>query len=216
MNVRAIRPTVVAMQTIGDRQRLWLDFVLREMNVSRTELARRADIDPSTLTKFVNSPTGAAMAAKTQAAIEQVSGLLFAQFGSDDWRPRGLKESEATPYVAEPAGPLTNDAIAAIKQGRNAVDAWVLRSRAMEDLGYLPGDILLVDLNERAVAGDVVCAQIYHPGMRAETIFRLYEKPWLVGAGPESRRPIAVDDDHVVIKGVVVAMLRPRAVLRAA
>lgn len=216
MNVKAIRPTVVRMQTIGDRQRLWLEAVLREMGISRAELSRRIAIDASTLTKFVNSVSGAAMSARVQHLIEKASGIPFATFEPESWRPVGMRESEAVPYDASAEENPVDQAVKAMRSGRNATDAWSLTSRAIEDLGYLPGDILIVDMNERASAGDIVCAQIYMPGMRAETVFRLYEKPWLVGAGPDSRRPIAVDDDHVVIKGVVIASLRPRPERRAA
>ena len=216
MFVSAIRPTVAVMASVGDRQRLWLDRVLAELGVTRAELARRIEVDPSTLTKFVNSRTGAALSVRVQEAIEQASGIPFAAENAEDWRPRSMREPEADPYKASGVSDPVEAAIAAMREGRNAVDAWVLRTRGLEEIGYLEGDIVLVDLNEAPAAGDVVCAQIYAPGMRAETVFRIYEKPWLVGAGPDSRRPIVVDDDHVVIKGVVIALVRPRVSLRAA
>ncbi len=60
---------------------------------------------------------------------------------------------------------------------------------------------------------DVVCAQVYDWARgKAETVFRLYEPPYLLSSttDPKLLRPLVVDDDVVMIKGVVVASLRSR------
>jgi SOS-response transcriptional repressor LexA len=93
----------------------------------------------------------------------------------------------------------------------------VLRSRSLESAGYMPGDILMVDLNGRPEPGDVVCAQIYDRSGKAETIFRIYEHPFLVAATLDGRlmKPHLVDNDRVVIRGVVIASLRERRAVAA-
>ena len=96
---------------------------------------------------------------------------------------------------------------------RNGVDPWVLRSNALLSIGYLPGDVMLVDLNERPRAHDVVCAQVYDwVRSRAQTVFRLYEPPYLLASTTDQAvlRPLVVDDNVVVVKGVVTASIRPR------
>lgn len=106
-----------------------------------------------------------------------------------------------------------DEAVRQIMRGRNATDPWVLRSRAVELAGYLPGDILLVDLNERARSRDLVCAQVYDwTRGKAETVFRIYESPYLIAASGEQHllKPFVVDDDMVMIRGVVVGSIRPR------
>ncbi|MGH6907913.1 MAG: hypothetical protein ACREDX_08660, partial [Aestuariivirga sp.] len=93
------------------------------------------------------------------------------------------------------------------------IDAWTLNSRALEGAGYRPGDILLVALDETPAAGDVVCAQIYDwVKAKAETVFRIFQPPYLVAAtsDPQLMRPHLVDDAAVAIKGVVLQSLRGR------
>jgi SOS-response transcriptional repressor LexA len=88
---------------------------------------------------------------------------------------------------------------------------WTLRSRALEVAGYLPGDVLIVDLNARPDDGDVVCAQVYERD-NAETLFRIYEAPYLQAATYQRGlfKPLLVDGRRVVLRGVVVASIRPR------
>jgi transcriptional regulator with XRE-family HTH domain len=87
--------------------------------------------------------------------------------------------------------------------------------RALEGLGYLPGDIVIVDLDRKPAPGDVVCAQVYDLGRsEPETVMRIYEPPVLVAASfdEQLRRPLMVDDARVKIEGVVLPhRLRPTA-----
>lgn len=106
--------------------------------------------------------------------------------------------------------PLTR-AIDALIGDRPATDPWTLHTRALEGIGYLPGDILIVSLNMTPNAGQVVCAQEYRWSEgKADTIFRIYEPPYIVAASSEAafRKPLLVDNDRVVIKGVVIASIR--------
>lgn len=77
----------------------------------------------------------------------------------------------------------------------------------------MPGDVVVVDLAATPTRGDVVCAQVYrwHEG-KAETVFRIFEPPYLVAASaaPALRMPLVVDNDRVMIKGVVTHSLRAR------
>lgn len=88
---------------------------------------------------------------------------------------------------------------------------WKRKSCALETAGFLPGDILVVNVNVRPKQGDVACAQLYdYRHSRAQTIFRLWEPPFLVAASfdPALRKAHFVDSENVSLVGVVIASLR--------
>lgn len=205
--------------SLADEQRHYLQHVLDRSGRTQTELARDAGIDPSTLSRFLTGEReGHVLTAKTIRKIELRTGFLFhagkAKRPSEGLKPFGFGEAEAVPYQNAPNGGAFENAINTLVSSRNATDAWVLKSRALELAGYLPGDILLVDLNAQPGAGEVVCAQVYDFSRAgAETIFRIYQPPCLIGASlnPELMRPFIVDTSSVAIKGVVRDMLRHRS-----
>lgn len=175
------------------------------------ELARRTGVNPSTFSKFENDPDNKAqLEPATIALIEEASGLRAFDH-SVHAKPRGLAEAESARYEAEPLA-VVHGAVKAIKGERNGIDPWVLKSRCLEAAGYLPGDVLLVDLNARPEPGDVVCAQVYDRNGRAETVFRIFEDPFLVAATLDRTviKPWLIDNDRVVVRGVVIASVRER------
>jgi len=140
------------------------------------------------------------------------------QFGGEPSAPsgsRGLAE-DAVRFDAESADPTVSAAITALIGDRQAAVAWTIRTRALECIGYLPGDIVIVDLGRQPARGDVVCAEVYSLGRQdAEMVMRIYEPPILAAASFDEqvlRRPLMVDDARVTIKGVVLPhRLRPTA-----
>ena len=140
------------------------------------------------------------------------------QFGGEPSAPsgsRGLAE-DAVRFDAESADPTVSAAITALIGDRQAAVAWTIRTRALECIGYLPGDIVIVDLGCQPARGDVVCAEVYSLGRQdAEMVMRIYEPPILAAASFDEqllRRPLMVDDARVTIKGVVLPhRLRPTA-----
>lgn len=196
-------------------QRDFLQRVLQRSGWTATELARKAKLDHSTLSRFLaGGREGHALRHSTIRKIEIASGLAFlGAVAPDAGRARpleGFGESEATPItLAEIADPL----LAAAVNGRNSADPWLLRSRALENLGYRPGDTLIVELGVKPQPGDIVCAQIYDwQKGGAETVFRSFQPPYLVAQTGDERllRPMLVDDTNVVIKGVVTLSFRHR------
>lgn len=202
----------LSMSDVENTQREWLAQILRETGVSPTNLARRAGLSPSTLTRFMNSDIdGHVLSARTIAKIQHAAEAGETSAAAP---PGGFAESDGDLLAGDPHPMRT--AIDALADRFNARDAWVLRSRSLEAAGYRVGDILIVDLAEMAEAGDLVCAQVYSWRERsARTVFRIYEPPYLLAATTidlGARRPLVVDDDQVVIKGVVVASVRdPRS-----
>ncbi|MFG1300335.1 hypothetical protein V5F49_11130 [Xanthobacter sp. V3C-3] len=203
-----------AMRTLREAQQRYLETVKARTGFSFSEIGRRAKLSPTTVTRFMNGEGEGTLATLTISQIAEASGVpaTGAALGTS---LDGVSDNEAEPYVA--SAPATRapieQAIEALRGGRNAADPWVLRTRALEDAGYLPGDVVIVDLSATPVAGDAVCAQVYDwEKMRAETVFRIFEEPYLVGASrdPAFRKPMLVDGKSVVIKGVVTDLVRPR------
>lgn len=104
------------------------------------KLAKEAKISHSTVSKFRNDPNNVKqLNTRTVAAIEAVGGIPPYQLAAPE-RPRGFAESEAEPYRTNPLASALDALISTAKGGRNGLDAWVLRSRALENAGYLVGD----------------------------------------------------------------------------
>lgn len=201
-----------AMRALRVAQQRYLETVRARSGLSYSEIGRRAGVSPTTVTRFMNGEGEGTLATLTISQIADAVGVpaTGAALGT---AMDGVAESEAEPYLASASHSPTEQAIEALRRGRNAADPWVLRTRALEDAGYLPGDLVIVDLNATAIAGDAVCAQVYDwDKMRAETVFRIFEEPYLVGASrdPAFRKPMLVDGKSVIIKGVVTELLRPR------
>jgi transcriptional regulator with XRE-family HTH domain len=181
----------------------------------QTELARRAGLDPSTLSRFLAAPPSAtgSLRPSTIQRLEQVSGLTVNGSTRPDV-PDGFAEADAVP-LPSPKDQHLQNAIAALSTGRGPIDAWELKSRAVELAGYRSGDIVLVRLGETALSGDLVCAQVFDwISGKAETIFRIFAPPFLVAAttNPSQFPPHDTSNDKVIIKGVAVASIRLRQV----
>lgn len=204
---------LAVVENVRRKQLAWIQAILAARNWKPTTLARAAGVDHSTISKFLNDRLNVAQLNTTTVEKIAAAGGIPPYETSVPGQPRGLAEREAEPYEAmRAADAILGSAIEAVRAGRNGLDPWVLRSRALEAAGYMPGDVLMVDLNGLPEDGDAVCAQVYDKAGKAETVMRIYEKPFLVPATFDRtvRRPLLVDDDNVIIRGVVVATLRPR------
>ena len=202
-------------QDTRETQLAWVRAILAHLGVSATELAKRAKIAPSTLQRPLNDPEWTnLLSGRTMAAIGEVAGLRPLEFPS---RTRGMAEPEARPYVYDQARDAADNfdrSVRELCQGRVGRDPWVMKSYALELSGVLPGDVMIVDLNVQPAPDDIVCAQIYDwSGSKTETVFRLFDPPYLVTNSVRAGRekPMAVDNSSVVIKGVVTTILRNRA-----
>lgn len=202
---------LAVVENVRRKQLAWVNAILADKGWKPARLAREAGIDHSTLGKFLRD--GLNIAKLNTYTVEKIAAVtdIPPYQTSRVERARGMAETEAEPFDATTTSDLRH-VLEAMKAGRNGVDAWVLRSRALENAGYLPGDILMIDLNATPVSGDVVCAQVYDRSGRAETVMRLYEDPFLVAASLDRNlmRPLLVDSERVVLRGVVINSLRPR------
>ena len=199
------------------QHREYLKRVLEHTQMKPTPLAKAAGLAASTLTRVLDENSTKTFSARTISKLQKCSGIPM-HFGGDPSAPSGLRglAEDAVRFDAESADPTVSAAITALIGSRQAAVPWTIRTRALECLGYLPGDIVIVDLGRRPARGDVVCAEVYNLGRRdAETVMRIYEPPILAAASFDEqvlRRPLMVDDARVTIKGVVLPhRLRPTA-----
>lgn len=193
------------------KQLEWINAILEFKGWRPARLAKAAAIDHSTLSKFLNDPLNAAHLNSTSVEKIAAAGGIPPYHKQAIVQARGFAESEAELLIDMPSNAMAA-AIDTLKGGQLGADVWVMKSRALENAGFLPGDIMIVDLNAEPRDGDAVCVQLYDRAGRAETAFRIYESPFLVAASsdPVLRRPVLVDNERAIIRGVVTATLRPR------
>lgn len=202
-------------ETLRARQRDWLQRVLSERGIKPTPLARELGIAATTLTRKLNDPDDTAIL--SDLIIKRIADHLRVPAPNfmDD-RPSavsGFSESEAEPFDMTLAAGATHSLFGTLLASSKTITPWRLSSRALEYVGYMPGDILLVDPNVDPREGDVVCAQLYDWAdfAKTRTVFRVYTPPFLVAAGPgnEFLAPSLIDR-NVGVKGVVVSSIRER------
>lgn len=192
------------------RHAAWLDWVETRTNLSDTALARKSGVSENTLTRFRNRD-GAVLSSLTVRQICE-----FAQVpGPENYlNPSGGFSEEASALALNDTAEAS--IVKMVKQamsGRTNTSPWTLKTSAIAQAGYLPGDILIADGSVPPMAGDVVCAQVYDLRQgTAETMFRIYEPPYLISTSNETafRKPLLIDDERVIVMGTVTEMIRPR------
>lgn len=193
------------------RQQLnWLNAIRETTGWNWSELGRQAGVVPQTFSKFRNDPENkAVLDTRTVDKIAAVSPIPHYQ-NKRATMPDGFDEGESTPYDAGDL-PALEKAVKALLGSNANLQPWVLRTSALENAGYRPGDVLIVDGAAAPREGDVVCAQIFDAQGGGETAFRVYHKPFLVAASNQARflTPRMIDA-RVDLRGVVVASLRGR------
>jgi len=194
----------------------WIRAVARYMNLSLSDLALNSGLAASTVTRYINDKSGKlSVTERTIEAIAIYSGIPKNVLPGQRRLP-GFSESETVRYDAHQDGALPDwvgTAIAAHKGNRSGIEPWLMKGWALDQLGILPGDILMIDQNRRPKAGDIVVAQLTDPvTQRTEMVMRRFDPPFITThsskMGPG--RPETVDDDRVVIMGVECGVIRPR------
>lgn len=203
------------MGTSKDEQVAWIRAVMAYLGVTATQLARRAKLAPSTLHRpLYDADYPGMISGRSLAKVAEVAGLKPLEFPV---RATTFSEPETSPYappdVLNPTD-YFHRAIRDLCAGRNGRDPWIMRGYALDLSGILPGDVLIVDMNIQPKAGDIVCAQIYDwSRQKAETVMRRYDPPYLVARSMRepNHKPLLVDDENVIIRGVIGPVLRETA-----
>lgn len=209
---KATRAKSAIQNALQELHKAWVRELERSLSASPSRVASDADLSPSTLTRIFNEGYSGALAELTIRTIREKYGVI----GPDEWnsagRPplRGLAE-EATEYQFG-EDPGQDAAIRGLMGKREGIFVMTLRTRSLEDAGYLPGDVVLLDQTREPQDRDIVCAQVYEGG-GATTIWRRYDAPFLTDLTRDAdkrRAPEIVDDRRVRIVGVVTDMYRRR------
>lgn len=203
------------MDPIKKQQIEWVEAVMAYLGAtSANQLAKLAGVNPANIQRPLSENYKGKFGIDTLTKIGAAANLRPMEFPA---RQNGFKEEEATPFVydqrADAIESNVDRAVRELCRGRNGRDPWVMQSNALELSGILPGDILIVDLNLQPRPKDIVCAQIYQWNqMRAQTLFRVYEPPYLMTNSLRFgvQKPVPVDGDHVIIRGVVDGIFRRR------
>ncbi len=216
-----VAPLPKDIRSTARLHREWLARVCQVTGLQPTKLAKAAGLAPSTLTRpLAEGDNGVStLHAATIEKLVTFSGLTPPGSAGGERRPlRGFRE-DAAPFDAKSHDSLA-DAVRALTAGRNGVDPWTIKSRALELAGYLPGDVVLVDLNAVPAPGDAVCAQVYDwRAMQAETVMRIFRRvaPFEIllarSLDPAFDEPLIVDGERVIVKGVLLPhrLRQPRA-----
>lgn len=198
------------MDETQDSVRSWLRSVMDQTELSAHALARKINRAPTTITRALDPASKHTLSHRTIADIVAVTGLPGPGGGRASAPTRmPANEIDGAPLEIETGDSRVDDAVRYLCGDENALAPWRLNTRALEVMGYLPGDVVIVDLNGHPQPGDIVVAQHYKA--RVETLFRMFTPPFLVAAANDRvpRPPMLVDNATVAIRGVVVAMFRP-------
>jgi transcriptional regulator with XRE-family HTH domain len=199
-------------------QRSWLHEIVASSGLKLAQIATKAGVSDTTLSRLANDEAyEGTLSQLTIARIKEAFRVPGPEeYGAGGGRRRfglaGFAEAQRFVPKAEPE-PLAA-AVSALIGDRHAIDAWRLRTEALVEAGYLAGDIVLVDMNASPEPQDAVCAQVYDwQRGGAETVWRIYDPPFLVAAAHErtAYKPLLVDNDRVIIKGVLIGSIRPHA-----
>ena len=197
------------MQNVRDRKleelQEWLSAVCKKVNMKPTPLANHIGVSPSTLTRPLNDPNySGTLSTPTIAKLVSLSGIPAPASISGIESP-GFNDGEIVHFDRG------NADISMLSATSNAQDIWTVCTDLLDLEGYLPGDHVVIDMNESPRRGDIVMAQIYH-GDSAETVFRKFDPPFLVASTTNRKapKPVYVDNEHVVIMGVAMSSWRTR------
>lgn len=191
----------------------WISALEHTLGLKPSKIAAEAGLSDTTLTRLFWEDYAGTLSQMTIAKVKKRFGVAGpGEAPSAGAAVPGFSEGDRVVFSNDNGDADIARIVEAMRAGRNAVEPWRLRSRALEGEGILPGDIVMVDLNGQPATGDAVCAQVYDLRRgTAETVFRLFEPPFLVAASQEAalRRPLLVDNERVAIVGVVVGSVRP-------
>lgn len=189
----------------------WVDWLLARTGKTDASLAKDAGLNVNYL--YRKRADGTVLGATQIRMLAEHYELP----GPDNYLLPGASgfSDEGVAYDASLPGhdPVLKQMIEIALKGRANAAPWVLKTRALESAGFLPGDILISDQSVQPNASDPVVAQVYDlRSGTAETVFRILESPYLVAASsdPALRKPLLVDNERVIVLGTITQSFRAR------
>lgn len=197
-----------------ERERIldWVEWLRVRTGETLSDLAEHAGLSSNTLTRL-KQRDGALLDALSTRMLCEYTGLP----GPELYKlghTSGFTE-EATRFEASAPG-ADAMAVAMVKlatKDRSDAAPWVLKTRALEGIGYMLGDLVITDSHVQPRAGDAVCAQVVDLRTgAAEIVFRVFEPPYLIASNTSAslRKPLLIDDERVIVMGTITESLRLR------
>lgn len=206
----------VAMGTDTELIRHWIERLLTDHHVTASAAARRAGVAPTTLTRFLSRQVDHVPSSRTLIKLSRAFNApppAFVSADGVDAVAPDLRAPELRPFRPRQDDALSEaELIQTLARGRGDVHVLVVGARALDLLGYMPGDLVVVDRAGVPSVGDVVEAEA-----DGQPLLRLYEPPWLLAASTRSefRRPELLAPGRLAVRGVVVAAARRAAAAAA-
>ncbi|MBR0871165.1 hypothetical protein JQ633_12405 [Bradyrhizobium tropiciagri] len=194
------------------RQFAWVDWLLARTGRTDASLAKDAGLNVNYI--YRKRKDGTVFGATQIRMLVEHYGLP----GPDTYQVPGASgiADEGAPFDTRGTSvaiPSIVRFLAQLAKDHPNATPWELRTRALEQAGYQPGDIVVVDPSVPHRAGDAVAAQVHDPRSGAmETVFRIFEAPYLMSASndPSLRKPMLVDNDRVIVIGPITESIRAR------
>lgn len=197
--------TSIDARTLAFRE--WIAAILAKKKVSRTELARRAGLSHSTLSRATTDDNYRInFRADTIAKLTEFGGILppaaIATAGSTGEPQDNYSEPEATPWQGEP-----------LRQLSPSQSIWTVHSQGLSAMGLMPGDRFILDQSVQPQTRDIVMIQAFdNQTGAAETLLRVYADGFAVTPLylVDGSRRLWIDGKNVSVMGVIVESWRGR------
>lgn len=185
----------------GELERSYINDIIkgRKKSVREDKLEQLAQSLDWSKAELISHLGAASSTDKSEISVKNITDSTY-----------GVRE-EGARYDPSGSKDLHKDIVEKLLGSNPNASAWMIKSDVLALKGVRAGDIIIIDQSVEPRSGDVVCAQI-EEGLRAKTVFRIYQPPNLVGAAfdPSAVRAEAVDGERVRIAGVMTELLRHR------
>lgn len=203
-----------ARAEVGAKQRAYLRDTFKELGITPSRAAAQLDLSPSTFTRFMKLADSSekTLSARTMDRVEELR-----QVNSDNTFPTGaqaawgtLREEARVFLMSGSEDKALVEAIKGLIGSRSDIEPWQLNTRALELDGFMPGDIVLVDMAALPQPGDAVYATVRERSRKPEIVMRQFQHAGPVNVlvprtmDPSAPPTLVVDRDRVVIRGVLL------------
>lgn len=204
------------VQSIGhiDEQtrafREWIKTILLRKGINATELAKRAGLSHSTLSRALSDDSYRVnFRADTIAKLAVAGGVSPPQaLGGSAISEKagmmttGLGEPQATPYLGQDTEGL-----------QSGQSTWTCNTTGLISMGLMPGDRFILDQNQTPKQRDIIAVQQYdHQTGSAETLLRVYADGFAVTPMylVDNTPRIFLDGNNASVIGVLMKSWRTR------
>jgi transcriptional regulator with XRE-family HTH domain len=201
-----------AKQQLQERQRGWLRQVMAATGLKPTQIAREAGVSDTTLSRLLNNPdyTGTL----SEVTIERIK-TAYRVPGPGEAPIKGgpaliISEAERVDVLALEKNAA--QAVNALAQEHKDAEIWRLHTSSLENAGYLPGDLVVLDPLIAPHSHDAVCVNVTEWSRGgSEMVWRIYEPPFLTSSTSRhlTSKPLLLDNDRIKVRGVIVGSIRP-------